>query len=76
MMQRCSDFSGMPKLDYEEWRVLLRSLCGQYNPEGIEPEVFAGPANTSLYERHGFEIVVTIQVGSRPSIFPMLRRAR
>ena len=32
--------------------------------------------NTPLYERHGFEIVGTIQVGSSPSIFPMLRRAR
>ena len=42
MMQPCSSFSGMPELDYEEWRVLLRSLCGQYNPEGIEPEIFAG----------------------------------
>jgi ribosomal protein S18 acetylase RimI-like enzyme len=32
--------------------------------------------NTSLYQRHGFEIVDTIQVGSSPSIFPMLRQAR
>jgi GNAT superfamily N-acetyltransferase len=32
--------------------------------------------NTSLYRRHGFEIVDTIQVGSSPSIFPMLRKAR
>jgi GNAT superfamily N-acetyltransferase len=32
--------------------------------------------NTSLYLRHGFEIVDTIQIGSSPSIFPMLRRAR
>ena len=32
--------------------------------------------NTSLYKRHGFAIVGTIQVGSSPSIFPMLRRAR
>jgi ribosomal protein S18 acetylase RimI-like enzyme len=32
--------------------------------------------NTSLYERYGFEIVGTIQVGSSPSIFPMLRPAR
>ena len=32
--------------------------------------------NTSLYERHGFEIVGTIQVGSSPSIFSMLRHAR
>jgi ribosomal protein S18 acetylase RimI-like enzyme len=32
--------------------------------------------NTSLYERHGFEIVDTIQVGSSPSIFPMVRHPR
>jgi GNAT superfamily N-acetyltransferase len=32
--------------------------------------------NTSLYQRHGFEIVGAIQVGSSPSIFPMLRQAR
>jgi GNAT superfamily N-acetyltransferase len=32
--------------------------------------------NTSLYLRHGFEIVDTIQIGSSPGIFPMLRRAR
>jgi len=32
--------------------------------------------NTSLYERHGFAIMGTIQVGASPSIFPMLRHAR
>jgi ribosomal protein S18 acetylase RimI-like enzyme len=32
--------------------------------------------NTSLYRRHGFEIVDTIQIGSAPPIFPMLRQAR
>jgi AraC-like DNA-binding protein len=42
MMQPHSDLSEMAELDYEEWRVLVRSLCGQYNPEGIEPENFAG----------------------------------
>jgi GNAT superfamily N-acetyltransferase len=36
----------------------------------------SNPLNTSLYERHGFEIVGTIRVGSSPSIFPMLRNAR
>jgi ribosomal protein S18 acetylase RimI-like enzyme len=36
----------------------------------------SNPLNTSLYERHGFEIAGTIQVGSSPSIFPMLRHAR
>ena len=36
----------------------------------------SNPLNLSLYERHGFEIAGTIQVGSSPSIFPMLREAR
>ena len=33
------------------------------------------PANLRLYERHGFEMLDTIQVGSSPPIFPMLRAA-
>jgi GNAT superfamily N-acetyltransferase len=36
----------------------------------------SNPQNTSLYQRHGFEVVATIQVGSSPPIFPMLRLAR
>jgi len=36
----------------------------------------SNPLNTSLYERHGFQIMGTIQVGSSPPIFPMLRQAR
>jgi GNAT superfamily N-acetyltransferase len=32
--------------------------------------------NTALYARFGFEIMDTIQVGSSPPIFPMLRPAR
>jgi GNAT superfamily N-acetyltransferase len=36
----------------------------------------SNPLNISLYQRHGFEIVGTIQVGSSPSIFPTLRHAR
>ena len=34
------------------------------------------PRNISLYRRHGFEVLGTIQVGSSPSLVPMLRRAR
>ena len=34
------------------------------------------PASASLYERHGFEVLATIQVGASPPIFPMLRRPR
>jgi ribosomal protein S18 acetylase RimI-like enzyme len=29
-----------------------------------------------LYERHGFELLGTIQVGSSPQVFPMLRKPR
>ncbi|MBE9069534.1 GNAT family N-acetyltransferase [Leptolyngbya cf. ectocarpi LEGE 11479] len=32
------------------------------------------PTNLSFYQRHGFEVLGTIQVGTSPPIFPMLRR--
>jgi ribosomal protein S18 acetylase RimI-like enzyme len=34
------------------------------------------PRNISLYQRHGFEILATIQVGTSPPFFPMLRKPR
>ena len=34
------------------------------------------PRNISLYTRHGFEALGSIQVGSSPPIVPMLRKAR
>jgi ribosomal protein S18 acetylase RimI-like enzyme len=36
----------------------------------------SNPKNIPLYEGHGFELLGTIQVGTSPSIFPMLRRPR
>jgi ribosomal protein S18 acetylase RimI-like enzyme len=36
----------------------------------------SNPRNLSLYQRHGFEILGTIQVGTSPPLFPMLRRPR
>ncbi|HET9917431.1 MAG TPA: N-acetyltransferase [Candidatus Binatia bacterium] len=36
----------------------------------------SNPKNISLYERHGFESVGTIQVGRSPTLFPMLRTPR
>jgi hypothetical protein len=36
----------------------------------------SNPRNISLYRRHGFEELGTIQVGSSPPIVPMLRHAR
>lgn len=34
------------------------------------------PRNVPLYERYGFEQIGTVQVGSSPPAFPMLRRPR
>jgi ribosomal protein S18 acetylase RimI-like enzyme len=34
------------------------------------------PRNISLYRRHGFEVLGTIQLGSSPPLVPMLRRPR
>jgi ribosomal protein S18 acetylase RimI-like enzyme len=36
----------------------------------------SSPKSISLYQRHGFELVGTIQVGSSPPMFPMLRQPR
>jgi ribosomal protein S18 acetylase RimI-like enzyme len=36
----------------------------------------SNPANIPLYERHGFSVAGTIQVGSSPPIFPMIRGAQ
>lgn len=35
----------------------------------------SNPKNIPLYQRHGFEVLGTIQVGTSPPITPMLRRA-
>jgi GNAT superfamily N-acetyltransferase len=36
----------------------------------------SSPKNIPLYERHGFESIGAIQVGSSPRLFPMLRKPR
>ena len=36
----------------------------------------SNPRNISLYIRHGFEIIGTIQVGTSPPLIPMLRKPR
>lgn len=36
----------------------------------------SNPKNIPLYERHGFELLGTIQSGASPPIFPMLRKPR
>jgi ribosomal protein S18 acetylase RimI-like enzyme len=36
----------------------------------------SNPKNIPLYQRHGFELLGTIQVGTSPPIYPMLRTPR
>jgi GNAT superfamily N-acetyltransferase len=56
--------------------LLQRTLrrCDQHHvPAYLES---TNPANLSLYRYHGFELQGTIQVGSAPPLFPMLRSVR
>jgi GNAT superfamily N-acetyltransferase len=56
---------------------LLQHRLRQCDREHLPAYLWSSnPLNISLYERHGFEIAGTIQVGSSPPIFPMLRHAR
>jgi AraC family transcriptional activator of tynA and feaB len=41
-MMRESLGLGPQQLDCEEWRETIRSLCGRYNPEGLNHKAFAG----------------------------------
>jgi ribosomal protein S18 acetylase RimI-like enzyme len=51
----------------------LRRCDQQRMPAYLES---TNPANIPLYERHGFRILGTIQVGTSPPMVPMLRPAR
>ncbi len=50
------------------------SICDQDNKYAYLES--SNPRNIPLYERHGFELLGTIQVNTSPSIFPMLRKPR
>jgi len=41
-MHSSGDFLSTPNLDYEAWRDVVRSICGRYTPDGIEPKTFSG----------------------------------
>jgi ribosomal protein S18 acetylase RimI-like enzyme len=47
------------------------ALCDQDNKLAYLES--SNPANIPLYERHGFEVVGTIQAGTSPAIIPMVR---
>jgi AraC-like DNA-binding protein len=42
MMHSRGDFLSIQNLDYEAWRNAVRSICGRYTPDGIEPKSFFG----------------------------------
>jgi ribosomal protein S18 acetylase RimI-like enzyme len=56
---------------------LLRHALRQCDRDHLPAYLWSSnPQNLSLYLRHGFEITGTIQVGSSPIIFPMVRKPR
>lgn len=56
---------------------LLRYALEQCDRDGTAAYLeSSNPRNIPLYERHGFEVMGSIQAGSSPTIVPMLRRPR
>ena len=56
---------------------LLQHRLRQCDREHLPSYLWSSsPLNISLYKRHGFETAGTIQMGSSPPLFPMLRHAR
>jgi ribosomal protein S18 acetylase RimI-like enzyme len=52
---------------------VLKRVDAEHVPAYLES---SNPRNISLYRRHGFEVVTTIQLGSSPTVVPMVRPAR
>jgi GNAT superfamily N-acetyltransferase len=56
---------------------LMRHALAQCDRDGVPAYLeSSNPRNISLYRRHGFEAIGKIQVGSSPTMVPMLRRPR
>ena len=56
---------------------LLRHALARCDRDGVPAYLEStNPKNVPLYERHGFEVLGTIQAGSSPPLSPMLRKAR
>jgi GNAT superfamily N-acetyltransferase len=56
---------------------LLRHALAQCDRDGVPAYLeSSNPRNVPLYQRHGFEIIGNIQVGSSPTLVPMLRKPR
>jgi len=56
---------------------LMRHAVERFDREGALAYLeSSNQRNVSLYERHGFQALATIQVGASPVVTPMLRRPR
>jgi ribosomal protein S18 acetylase RimI-like enzyme len=56
---------------------LLRHALAHIDAQGLHAYLeSSNPANLSLYERHGFELVREVRAGSSPTLFPMIRPPR
>ena len=56
---------------------LLKQALARCDADGLPAYLeSSNPRNIALYQRHGFEILGRIQVGSSPVVTPMLRRSR
>jgi len=54
---------------------LLRHTLARVDRERLPAYLeSSNPANVPLYQRHGFEVVGTIQAADSPPMFPMIRR--
>ncbi|WP_416907820.1 MAG: GNAT family N-acetyltransferase [Polymorphobacter sp.] len=57
--------------------MLMKAALERVDASGLPAYLeSSNPRNVSLYERHGFEVVGTIQHGSSPAMQAMLRAAR
>ena len=56
---------------------LLRHALGVCDADGRPAYLEStNPKNVPLYQRHGFELLGTIEAGTSPPLFPMVRRPR
>lgn len=56
---------------------LMKHALNRIDEDGLPAYLeSSNPRNMSLYERHGFEVMGQIQIGTSPPIHPMIRLAR
>ncbi len=57
--------------------LLMKHAVHRCDEDGLEAYLeSSNPANVSLYQRHGFEVVGEIEIGSVPLFTPMIRTPR